>query len=245
MLTINGLTKEAMEAIRDGVIVDAHITSGHLILVKFDDSTIDAGNVIGPTGPEGPEPPRSIEIAVDEGDYPEPGDRFSGQGVWQQDINALYFWNGTEYLMPHAGLPHSTARNETTDTTGTTSGDYVGFAHVVEINHFFKKHNNSHIVVQYAGSVRNDNPWGEYCVGVHCYDEATTGTVFSQQKLIVDGYGDFGAKSGFVELHGDTGEIPAGYYNFHLIKKRGNGTGTVYDGQNNTNTNSMLVTETF
>lgn len=247
MITINGLTKEAMEAIRNAVIVDANIVGGDLILIRFDDTEINVGNVVGPTGATGPEGARSIEIALDEYGYPDLTERFDGQGVWRSDLEALYFWNATqeEWLMPHAGLPHSTARNQTTDTTGTISGDYVGFAHAVEINHFFKKHDNSHIVVQYAGSVRNDNPWGEYCVAVHCYDEATTGLVYNEEKLIVDGYGDFGAKAGFVELHDGADEIPAGYYNFHLIKKRANGTGTVYDGQNNTNTNSMLVTETF
>ena len=51
MATVTGLTKDAMEAIRDGVIVDAEVVGNNLILTKFDASTIDAGNVRGPAGP--------------------------------------------------------------------------------------------------------------------------------------------------------------------------------------------------
>lgn len=54
MATINGLTAEAMDAIRDGVITGATVNgSGHLILTRHDASTIDAGSVIGPTGSPG------------------------------------------------------------------------------------------------------------------------------------------------------------------------------------------------
>lgn len=54
MATVTGLTKEAMEAIRDGVIVDAEVVGNNLILTKFDATTIDAGNVRGPVGPASP-----------------------------------------------------------------------------------------------------------------------------------------------------------------------------------------------
>lgn len=50
MATINGLTKEAMEAIRDGAIVEATVVGDNLILTLFDESTVDAGNVRGPVG---------------------------------------------------------------------------------------------------------------------------------------------------------------------------------------------------
>jgi hypothetical protein len=51
MATVTGLTKDAMEAIRDGVIVDAEVVGNNLILTKFDNSTFDAGDVRGPAGP--------------------------------------------------------------------------------------------------------------------------------------------------------------------------------------------------
>lgn len=43
MATVNGMTAEAMQAIRDGAIVGAEIIGDNLILTLFDDSTIDAG----------------------------------------------------------------------------------------------------------------------------------------------------------------------------------------------------------
>jgi len=54
MTTVNGMTAEAMIAIRDNVVVGGVVNgSGHLILTKYDGSTIDAGPVIGPTGSPG------------------------------------------------------------------------------------------------------------------------------------------------------------------------------------------------
>ena len=58
MATITGLTADRMLEIEGESIVDGSIDgSGHLILVKFDGSTIDAGPVVGPTGATGPQGP--------------------------------------------------------------------------------------------------------------------------------------------------------------------------------------------
>jgi hypothetical protein len=55
MATITGMTAAAMDAIANGMIIGATINgSGHLIFTQQDTSTIDAGNVVGPTGPQGP-----------------------------------------------------------------------------------------------------------------------------------------------------------------------------------------------
>lgn len=54
MATITGLTLEATQAIIAGTVASAHVDgSGHLILVKHDSSTVDAGSVIGPQGDPG------------------------------------------------------------------------------------------------------------------------------------------------------------------------------------------------
>lgn len=53
MTTINGLTKEAMQAIVDGTITDADVVGDNLILTLHDGSTVDAGNVRGPVGAAG------------------------------------------------------------------------------------------------------------------------------------------------------------------------------------------------
>lgn len=53
MATITGLTADRMQEIIDATIVDADVISGSLILTKDDGSTINAGNVVGPTGATG------------------------------------------------------------------------------------------------------------------------------------------------------------------------------------------------
>lgn len=54
MATINGMTAEAMLAIRNAVVEGAAVDgSGHLILTRHDGTTIDTGSVIGPTGSPG------------------------------------------------------------------------------------------------------------------------------------------------------------------------------------------------
>lgn len=53
MATVTGLTAERMEAIEAQSVVDGEIVGDNLILTRFDESTIDAGNVRGPTGSPG------------------------------------------------------------------------------------------------------------------------------------------------------------------------------------------------
>lgn len=50
MATITGLTAAAMIAIRNQTIVEAEITGGHLILTRYDESTIDAGSIASAVG---------------------------------------------------------------------------------------------------------------------------------------------------------------------------------------------------
>lgn len=79
MATVTGFTAARMQAIEDGTVVDGVVDgSGHLILTKHDDSTIDAGPVVGPTGPAGPAAVQGIPgeikmwsgaVLPDEGDY--------------------------------------------------------------------------------------------------------------------------------------------------------------------------------
>jgi microcystin-dependent protein len=61
MATITGLTADRMLEIEGLTVVGAHITGGHLILEKFDGTTIDAGPM--PPGPQGPTGPAGGMIA--------------------------------------------------------------------------------------------------------------------------------------------------------------------------------------
>jgi hypothetical protein len=54
MATVTVFTSARMQAIENASVVSGTVTSGNLILTKFNGTTINAGSVIGPTGPTGP-----------------------------------------------------------------------------------------------------------------------------------------------------------------------------------------------
>jgi microcystin-dependent protein len=61
MATVTGLTAERMLEIEGASVVSGEIIADHLILTKFDGTTIDAGALPpGPTGPQGPSGVSSI-----------------------------------------------------------------------------------------------------------------------------------------------------------------------------------------
>ena len=65
MATVTGLTAARMEAIEAASVVDGDVVGDNLILTKHDASTINAGNVRGPTGSTGatgPTGPASIGL---------------------------------------------------------------------------------------------------------------------------------------------------------------------------------------
>jgi microcystin-dependent protein len=60
MATITGLTAERMLEIEGQSVVEGEIVNGHLILTKFDGTTVDAGPL--PPGPQGPVGPAGGQI---------------------------------------------------------------------------------------------------------------------------------------------------------------------------------------
>lgn len=55
MATVTSFTKERILAIEAATVVNGNVNgAGHLILVRHDATTIDAGSVVGPTGAAGP-----------------------------------------------------------------------------------------------------------------------------------------------------------------------------------------------
>lgn len=243
MGTIDGLTKAAMEAIRDNVIVDAHLDGDDLILVKFDDTELNVGPVRGPQGIQGIEGFRSIEVALDEDDYPLLEDRFDGLGVWRQDLHALFFWNALEevWLMPHAGIPHTTCVRQPVNTTPTIDPTYQPFATDLAVTEFYKKRKDSHLIVTYEGAIMNNQPWGEYRVGVNVI--GVTDDTIDDWYDLVDGFGEYGPKACSREIFSNIYE--AGVYTFRANRRLVNGVGEVFDGQHVDNRNSLTVTETF
>jgi hypothetical protein len=53
MATVTVYTAARMKAIEDASVIDGEVVGDNLILTRFDESTIDAGNVRGPVGPVG------------------------------------------------------------------------------------------------------------------------------------------------------------------------------------------------
>lgn len=235
MGTITGLTAEAMLAIRDGVIVNARIDAGHLILVKYDLSEIDAGNVVGATGLTGLTGPPSIVVVADAASRPTTG-LFPGLNLWQEDVGLLYIWDGAAWVLPPTNVPHTTCTREPVNTTGTTDGVYSPFATPLIVN-FEKFKSDTHFIVNYEGGVRNNNAFGEYRVGVHVIGPGAIDEYYD----LAAGYGDLGPRACTRQI-----EIAAvGNYIFEAVRRRVNGVGTVYDGQHNNNRNSLTVTETY
>jgi microcystin-dependent protein len=54
MVTVTGFTSDRMLEIENSTVVDGDVVGNNLILKTRDNTTIDAGNVRGPTGPQGP-----------------------------------------------------------------------------------------------------------------------------------------------------------------------------------------------
>lgn len=90
MATVTGLTAERMLEIEGASVVSGAIVADHLILTKFDGTTIDAGALPpGPTGPQGPAGVASIpgEIkAWPSGTLPAQG----SYGKWVWADGAIY-----------------------------------------------------------------------------------------------------------------------------------------------------------
>ena len=84
MATVTGLTAERMLEIEGATVVSGAIVGGHLILTRFDGTTVDSGALpAGPTGPAGPSGSNSI-----------PGEikAWSGSALPNQGLYGKWVW---------------------------------------------------------------------------------------------------------------------------------------------------------
>lgn len=102
-MEVTGLTAAAMQAIVDGTIVSGAVNgSGHLILTKHDNSTVDAGAVIGPTGatgatgPTAPAPTGSV-MMFGSNSAPSGWHLCDGAAISRTTFSALFAVIGTTY----------------------------------------------------------------------------------------------------------------------------------------------------
>lgn len=233
-VTVTGLTAEKMLEFANAQIIDAEVTAGVLHFTTRGGSDINAGAVGGDPGDVGPAGPTSIVVVADEASRPTGGDLFEGLAIWQEDVKLVYFWDNSNWILVPAGIPHSETVNVDTITTGMTNPAFTPFENPVTITDFVKLRDDTKIIVAYQGGIRNNNAFGEYVVGVHV-------SVVDDDYDILYGFGDNGPKAGSVQIDG----LDADTYIFNLKRRRGNGAGTVYDGQHDDIRNTMTVTETF
>lgn len=100
MATVTGLTKARMEEIEAASVVGGLVDgSGHLILSRFDASTIDAGSVIGPTGPTGPAATNGVVICTS---GTRPGSPSEGNVIYETDTDRVLVYTGAAWL--HIGM---------------------------------------------------------------------------------------------------------------------------------------------
>jgi hypothetical protein len=94
MATVNGLTAARMAVIEGQSVVDGSIIGTHLILERFNASTIDAGVVVGPPGPTGP-PGTEVPAGGAQGQILEKVSSTDYDFVWSTLLRAIVFNNRT------------------------------------------------------------------------------------------------------------------------------------------------------
>lgn len=105
MPVVTGMTAAKMQEIEDRSIIDASIDeTGHLILLKHDDTTIDLGDITGPQGDPGdPGDPGDTGPAgggltvCTSGTRPSAAD---GVAIWETDTDKMLIYNGVRWDQP-------------------------------------------------------------------------------------------------------------------------------------------------
>lgn len=155
-MEVTGLTAAAMQAIIDGSIVSGAVNgSGHLILTKHDNSTVDAGAVVGPTGltgPAGPTAPAPTgSVMMFASSTPPSGWLLcNGAAISRTTFAALFAIIGTTYGAGDGSttfnVPNMTSRFARHDTgnMGQTGGAST--------------HPHTHTVSDHAHSLANGSP---------------------------------------------------------------------------------------
>lgn len=102
-VTVTGYTAAHMQAIVDATVASGHVTSGHLILVLHDGSTIDAGAVVGPTGPAG----SGYIICTS---TTRPTTPSAGMAIYETDSKLVRTWNGSHWRLQERVICTNTTR---------------------------------------------------------------------------------------------------------------------------------------
>lgn len=171
MVTVTGFTADRMLEIENTCIVDGDVVGGNLILKQRDDTEINAGSVIGPTGPEGP--PGGfltgeirMTVLTDE-----PEDWFFLDGQTITDAQTLYpaFWaiapaswkSGANIILPDATRRHLVGG----DTPGVVGGsDFITLSTTHLPSH---SHGDGSLATSSAGSHDHTSVDGNvFCISI-------------------------------------------------------------------------------
>lgn len=136
-MTIMAFTAEKMTEIANGVIVDADLIDGHLILQKEDETIVDAGFIIGDQGEQGPPGdtgdtggtgPAGLVICTSS-TRPSGGALYEGLGIWETDTKKLLVYNGVRFDPPWS-MPWGVIDHKTTTTlqSGITTEVTLSFS---------------------------------------------------------------------------------------------------------------------
>lgn len=229
MAEVTSYTKPHLDTIIAELIVDAHLDGDDLILVKNDETEINVGSVRGLTGLTGPEDTRYTVCTS----ATRPGSPNDGDHIYETNTQLVYYWDDTaeEWKLVTAGIPHMEMAQEPVSTSGMTSATFANFA-VTVAKDITKLRDDTKLIVNYQGSIWNDDPLGEYEVAVR---------IDGVDHILVNGFHNVGPKAGMTEIL----SLDAGTYTCVLKRRRPNGTGTVFDGQSSDSWNSFWVIETF
>lgn len=124
MPTVTGLTAERMLEIEASAIIDGDIVGNDLVLKRYDEGLINAGNVRGPVGPP-------AIITCTSTTRPASADRYDGLHIYETDTKKLLVWNGFRFDPPwnlpwgHVAIGQVFASQ---GNIGSTSVDLTGLA---------------------------------------------------------------------------------------------------------------------
>jgi hypothetical protein len=99
MATVTVYTADRMKDIENKSVVSGQVVGDNLILTKYDNSVVNAGNVRGPKGTNGAAGYTSI-VVCSSTSRPTGSSRFNGLAIFETDTNKFLIWNGIRWDPP-------------------------------------------------------------------------------------------------------------------------------------------------
>jgi hypothetical protein len=222
---VTGYTAERMKEIEDASVVNGDIdVDGHLILTRFDGTTIDAGLVA---------PQTEFDSHVLFSEIAAPATPTAGLvAVYAKADNKLYLKgeDGLERELGSTLIPHTEMASATGAAGTSTSSTHVNLPVRCRIAAFTKKYAASNLLIHVGSGLLNNDPVGPIEVAVDI--DGTDYVVYNYFANILAGGQDL-LVSG----------LAAGAKAIEVQWRRPSATGTLV--QTSGNRTTLTVTETF